>query len=319
MARIPVVTGGAGFIGTHLVRALAARGMKVVVIDNLSSGFIDGIKDLIDGGQVIFHNVDIRDKDALEKIFSGTEMSIIYHLAADPRVKESVEQPMESFHHNVTGTLNLLEIMRTKHVPAMVFASSGGTLYGDPDVFPTSESVPLKPISPYGASKAAAEMYMSAYAGSYGLKIASLRFANIYGPGTNHGVMYDFYQKLKKDPTRLQILGDGKQAKSYLFVSDCIDACTLVGDWLGKQNGGTFEAYNIGTRTCETVDDLAKVIIDILGLKGVKLEYTGGARGWTGDVVKTMLDVTKLENLGWKARVGFKEGVKRYIDSLKAK
>ncbi|MEX2680264.1 MAG: SDR family NAD(P)-dependent oxidoreductase [Candidatus Sigynarchaeota archaeon] len=314
-----MVTGGAGFIGTHLVRALAARGMNVVVIDNLSSGFIDGIKDLIDGGKVIFHEVDIRDKDALEKIFSGKEVSIIYHFAADPRVKESVEQPVESFDQNVTGTLNLLEIMRTMHVPAMVFASSGGTLYGDTDVFPTPETVPLKPISPYGASKAAAEMYMSAYAGSYGLKFASLRFANIYGPGTNHGVMYDFYQKLKKDPTRLQILGDGKQAKSYLYVSDCVDACTLVGDWLEKQDGGTFEAFNLGTRTCEVVDDLAKVMVDILGLKGVKFEHTGGARGWTGDVVKTMLDVTKLEKLGWKPRVEFKEGIKRYIDSLKAK
>ncbi len=318
MARIPVVTGGAGFIGTHLVCALAARGMKVVVIDNLSSGFIDGIKDLIDGGKVVFHKVDIRDMGALDKIFTGTE-TIIYHLAADPRVKESVEQPIDSYDQNVTGTLNLLEIMRNKHIPAMVFASSGGTLYGDTDVFPTSESVPLKPISPYGASKAAAEMYMSAYAGSYGLKIASLRFANIYGPGTNHGVMYDFFQKLKKDPTRLQILGDGKQAKSYLFVSDCVDACTLVGDKLEKLDGGTFEAYNLGTRTCEVVDDLAKVMIDILGLKGVKFEYTGGARGWTGDVVKTMLDVTKLEKLGWKPRVGFKEGVKKYLDSLKGK
>ncbi len=318
MSRIPVVTGGAGFIGTHLVRALVARGMKVVVIDNLSSGFIDGIKDLIDGGKVDFHKVDIRDKSALEKIFTGKE-SIIYHFAADPRVKESVEQPVESFDQNMTGTLNLLEVMRNKHVPSMVFASSGGTLYGDTDVFPTSEAVPLKPISPYGASKAAAEMYLSAYAASYGLKIASLRFANIYGPGTNHGVMYDFYQKLKKDPTRLQILGDGKQAKSYLFVSDCIGACTLIGDWLEKQKGGTFEAYNLGTRTCDAVTDLAKVMTDILGLKGVKFEYTGGARGWTGDVVKTMLDVSKIEQLGWKPLVGFRDGVKRYLDSLKMK
>jgi UDP-glucose 4-epimerase len=315
MARIPVVTGGAGFIGTHLVRALVARGMKVVVIDNLSSGSIDGIKDLIDGGKVVFHQVDIRDKGELEKVFSGKE-TIIYHLAADPRVKESVEQPVDSYDQNVTGTLNILEIMRMKRIPSMVFASSGGTLYGDTDVFPTTESVPLKPISPYGASKAAAEMYLSAYAGSYGLVIASLRFANIYGPGSGHGVMFDFFNKLKKDPTRLQILGDGKQAKSYLFVSDCVDACTMVGEWLETQKAGTFEALNLGTRTCEVVTDLAKVMIGLLGLKNVKLEYTGGARGWTGDVVKTVLDTSKIEKIGWKPRVEFKEGVKRYLTSL---
>ncbi|MBN2152838.1 MAG: GDP-mannose 4,6-dehydratase [Candidatus Lokiarchaeota archaeon] len=317
MARSPVVTGGAGFIGTHLVRALVARGMEVAVIDNLSSGSIDGIKDLIDGRKVTFHEIDIRDKAALYGVISGKE-GMIYHLAADPRVKESVGQPVESFDQNVVGTLNLLEVMREKRVPCMVFASSGGTLYGDTDVFPTSEVVPLKPISPYGASKAAAESYMSAYAGSYGLKIASLRFANIYGPGTNHGVMYDFFHKLRRDPSRLEILGDGRQAKSYLYISDCVDACTLVGDWLEKQAGGTFEAYNLGTRTCEAVTDLARLMVDILGLKDVKFEYTGGSRGWTGDVVKTMLDVSKIERLGWKPRVGFKEGVERYLASLKA-
>ncbi len=315
MAQIAVVTGGAGFIGTHLVRALVASGLKVVVIDNLSSGTIDGIKDLIDGGKVTFHQVDIRDKSALEKVFSGKE-AIIYHLAADPRVKESVEQPVDSYDQNVTGTLNILEVMRTKKIRSMVFASSGGTLYGDTDVFPTSEAVPLRPISPYGASKAAAEMYLSAYAGSYGLVIASLRFANIYGPGSGHGVMFDFFNKLKKDPTRLQILGDGKQAKSYLFVSDCVGACTMVGEWLGTQKAGKFEALNLGTRMCEVVTDLAMVMIGLLGLKNVKLEYTGGARGWTGDVVKTMLDTTKIEQLGWKPRVEFKEGVKRYLKSL---
>ena len=128
--------------------------------------------------------------------------------------------------------------------------------------------------------------------------------------------MFDFFHKLKKDPTRLEILGDGKQAKSYLFVSDCVDACSMMGDWLEKQKNGTFEFYNLGTRTCEVVNDLAKVMIALLGLKNVKLEYTGGARGWTGDVVKTMLDTTKIEQLGWKPRVEFKEGVKRYLKSL---
>jgi UDP-glucose 4-epimerase len=314
---ISVVTGGAGFIGTHLVRALVKKGDNVLVIDNLSSGTTAGIKDLIDAGKVTFHEVDIRDKQALNKVITGQETSI-YHLAADPRVKESVDDPVDSYDQNVTGTLNLLEIMRVKKIPCMVFASSGGTLYGDVATFPTPETIPLKPISPYGASKAAAEMYLSAYASSYNFKIVSLRFANIFGPGSNHGVMYDFFNKLKKDPTRLAILGDGQQSKSYLFVSDCVRACTMIGKWVEQQKAGIFECFNLGPRTWETVTDLARVMVDILGLNDVKFEYTGGARGWTGDVMKNLLETSKIEKLGWKAEVKFKDGVKQYLDSLRS-
>lgn len=316
--QINVVTGGAGFIGSHLVRALVERdnGNKVVVIDNLSSGNLDTIKDLIDDGKVDFYQVDIRDKKTLDDVFTGKE-NVIYHLAADPRVKESVDDPVDSFEQNVGGTLNILEIMRTKKIPCMVFASSGGTLYGDVDTFPTLETVPLQPISPYGASKAAAEMYMSAYAGSYDLKMAAIRFANIYGPGSTHGVMYDFYHKLQNDQTRLEILGDGQQSKSYLFVSDCVDACIMIGEWLLEtQNPGTYECFNLGTKMWETVDDLATTMIEILGLGNVKFTHTGGERGWTGDVAKMLLDTSKIENLGWTARVSFKDGVKAYLDSL---
>ncbi|HME53352.1 MAG TPA: SDR family NAD(P)-dependent oxidoreductase [Candidatus Lokiarchaeia archaeon] len=317
--QINVVTGGAGFIGSHLVHKLVENGIKVIVIDNLSSGKLDTIKDLIDEGKVDFFQVDIRDKEALNNgIFTGNE-SIVYHLAADPRVKESVDDPIDCFEQNVTGTLNLLETIRNNKIPCMVFASSGGTLYGDVDTFPTPESIPLRPISPYGASKAAAEMYMSAYAGSYELKIAALRFANIYGPGSTHGVMYDFYHKLQDDPVRLEILGDGQQSKSYLFVSDCVDACTMIGEWLLEtQKPGTYECFNLGTKTWETVDDLATTMIEVLGLGNVEFVHTGGERGWTGDVAKMLLDTSKIENLGWTARVSFKDGVKTYLDSLGA-
>ena len=316
--QINVVTGGAGFIGSHLVRALVEKGIKVVVIDNLSSGHLDTIKDLVDNGNVDFYQVDIRDKDALNNgIFTGEE-SMIYHFAADPRVKDSVENPVDSYDQNVTGTVNILEIMRAKKISCMVFASSGGTLYGDVDTFPTPETVPLRPISPYGASKAAAEMYMSAYAGSYDLKMAALRFANIYGPGSTHGVMFDFYHKLRDDPTRLEILGDGKQSKSYLYVSDCVDACTMIGDWL-LQTGkpGTYDCFNMGTKTWETVDDLATTMIEILGLGDVEFAHTGGERGWTGDVAKMLLDTSKIEAImGWEPRMSFKDGVKKYLESL---
>lgn len=312
-----VVTGGAGFIGTHVVRALVAGGARVVVIDNLSSSTLDGIKPLVDAGKVTFHQVDIRDVAGLDRAIPG-DAGIIFHFAADPRVRESVDAPVPSFEQNVTGTINILEQMRAKGIGCMVFASSGGTLYGDVTTFPIQETVPLMPISPYGASKAAAEMYLSAYSSSHGMRIASLRLANIFGPGSNHGVMYDFYQKLGQDPTCLEILGDGQQQKSYLFVDDCVHAAMLAGAWIEAQPAGKYEYFNLGTPDWVSVTELASIMVDVLGLRGVSFSYTGGARGWTGDVVKNLLDTAKIERvLGWKPAVSLKEGVTRYLDALR--
>ncbi|MHA1683124.1 MAG: GDP-mannose 4,6-dehydratase [Promethearchaeota archaeon] len=314
--KIHVVTGGAGFIGSHVTRALVSLGFHVKVIDNLSSSSINSIKDLVDAGDVEFFKVDIRNSTALDEIFNGGEQ-IIYHLAADPRVKESVGIPVESFAQNVTGTMNLLEIMRLKGVKQMVFASSGGTLYGDVSTFPTPESAVLKPISPYGASKAAAEMYLSAYASSYMLKIVSLRFANIYGPGSNHGVMYDFFHKLKKDPTKLVILGDGTQSKSYLFIDDCVKAILMVSNWMNVRPEGNYEYFNLGTENWTSVADLAEIMVKTLGLGAVEFEYTGGERGWVGDVAKNLLDIKKIQGeLGWKPAHGIEEGIRKYMESL---
>jgi UDP-glucose 4-epimerase len=311
-----VVTGGSGFIGSHITRALAERGCEVVVIDNLSASTLDPIKDLIESGAVRFYQVDIRDREKLDEIFTGEE-SVIFHMAADPRVKESVDMPVESFDQNVAGTINLLEIMRLKNVPCLVFASSGGTLYGDVETFPTPETEVLRPISPYGASKAAAEMYLSAYANAYEMKIAALRLANIYGPGSGHGVMFDFFQKLKQDPNRLEILGDGTQSKSYLFVADCVKAFLAVADWIQEQKAGTYEYFNIGTESWESVSSLAETMISILGLEGVEFAYTGGFRGWVGDVAKMLLDINKIRFL-WQPETPFYDGVKAYLDSLQS-
>ncbi|MHA1847883.1 MAG: NAD-dependent epimerase/dehydratase family protein [Promethearchaeota archaeon] len=310
-----IVTGGCGFIGSHLTRALVEQGDEVMVIDNLSSSTTRPIQDLIDSGSVEFHEVDIRDEEKLNGIISGKE-KMFYHLAADPRVKESVEQPMESFTQNVIGTMNILEMMRLKGIKKMVFASSGGTLYGDVDKFPTPESSPLRPISPYGASKAAVEMYLSAYASSYSLQIVSLRFANIYGPGSTHGVMFDFYHKLKKDPNKLVILGDGTQSKSYLYVRDCVNAMLAINQWLDRQSEGTFGAFNLGTESWISVTQLAELMVEIMGLENVQFEYTGGKRGWVGDVTRNLLDIEKIKSIGWQPEVDIKTGLQAFLDSL---
>lgn len=304
-----VVTGGAGFIGSYVVERLVEEGCRVSVIDDLSSGnfkLIEHLKDKIE-----FVKADIRDEAILQKICTGKDT--IFHFAADPNVKTSVENPQNSYSINVYGTFLILETMRRLDIPNIVFASSGGTLYGQVEIFPTPEDTQFRPISAYGATKAAAEVYLSAYAGSYGMTAVSLRYANIFGPRSNHGVMFDFYQKLKKDASTLEILGDGKQIKSYLYITDCIEASFTA----TKHTSNGFDAFNIGTDSWTTVNEIADIITDELELKAVKYAYSGGEAGWTGDVFKMLLSISKLANLGWKPQVTTEEGIRRYIQWLK--
>ncbi len=307
------MTGGAGFIGSHMVDRLVEWGNQVLVIDNLSSSTTEFIEPLIKSKKVTFQKVDIRNRDFL--IANLKDIDLIIHMAADPDVKNSVPFPIESFEINVVGTLNLLEAMRKNNIPQIAFASSGGTLYGQVDEFPISERALLHPISPYGASKVAGEMYISAYADSYGFKGVATRYANIYGPRSNHGVTYDFFNKLKVDPKRLEILGDGKQQKDYLFVSDCVDISLLCAEKLSTQNV-TYDFYNVGADGWHTVDELANCVVEAMHLTGVKFSHTGGTQGWVGDVAKNILDISKAKTLGWTPKVTFKEGITRCIKWL---
>ena len=307
------MTGGAGFIGSHIVDRLVEWGNHILIIDNLSSSSIEFIEPLIQTNKVSFYKGDIRNKEFL--LATLKEIDLLIHLAADPNVKKSVPFPVESYEINVTGTLNLLETMRKNNIPQISFASSGGTLYGQVTRFPVTEETMLHPISPYGASKAAGEMYISAYSASYGFKAVSLRYANIFGPRSNHGVTYDFFHKLKKNPKHLEILGDGKQQKDYLFISDCVEASLICTESLTTQKD-SFDCYNIGAEDWHTVDELANCVIEAMHLSGVTFSYTGGSQGWVGDVPKMILDVSKLKSLGWSPKVSFKEGITRYVQWL---
>ncbi|NVM53852.1 MAG: SDR family NAD(P)-dependent oxidoreductase [Candidatus Helarchaeota archaeon] len=304
-----IVTGGAGFIGSYVVERLVKEKCNVTVIDDLSAGDEKRIEHLKD--KIEFIKADIRDKDMLQKTCSGKDT--IFHFAADPDVKSSVLNPQNSFDINVHGTFLILEYMRRLDVPNIVFASSGGTLYGQVDIFPTPEDIQFRPISAYGASKAFTEVYLSAYTASYGMNAVTLRYANIFGPRSTHGVMFDFYHKLKKNPKKLEILGDGKQVKSYLYIEDCIDGSFFAAKKVEKG----LDAFNIGSNSWTTVIEIADIIADELGLKNVKYAFTGGEAGWTGDVFKMLLSTEKIKKLGWTPKVSTEEGIRLYIRWLK--
>ena len=305
-----LVTGGCGFIGSHIVDELIRRKNEVIVLDNLSSSTIKNIEHHMSESNFNFIKGDIRNLDLLKSLLR--DIDIVFHYAANPDVRLSIKKPEIDFKINVEGTFNVLEAMRLNDVTNMVFASSGGTLYGEADVVPTPETYPPKPISAYGASKVACEAYISAYCGFYSLNAVSLRYANIIGPRSTHGVIYDFFMKLKKNPNELLILGNGKQKKSYLYISDCIEASMLAAE---KHHKG-FDVFNIGSDDWITVSEIAKIVIKNLGLENVKIKYTGGDRGWPGDVPLMLLDISKIKALGWKPTIPIERGIALYVNWL---
>jgi UDP-glucose 4-epimerase len=304
-----LITGGAGFIGSNLASYLTCKGEEVAVFDNLSSGRMENLNAIMGRKNFKFIKGDIRDCESINSAMKDVEE--VYHIAADPSVKDSAEKPEISFDINVVGSFNVLEVARRNDVKKIVFTSSS-TVYGETNVLPTPEDNPLVPISNYAASKVACESYISSYASTYGIKGIVLRLANIFGPPSTHGVMYDFYKKLQANPQKLEILGNGRQNKSYLYISDCIDAIILA----SRKQKKIYDYFNVGSEEMTNVNEIARTMCSILGLKP-KFHYTGGKRGWTGDVVKMLLSNKKIERLGWKKKVDLKEGVKRYIEWMK--
>jgi len=298
-----LVTGGTGFIGSHLVDKLIDEGHEVIVLDiNLN---VDQ-----KNPKATYIMADIV-KDDLNSYFEEVETA--FHLAADPMVNTSAIEPKKSFDTNVIGTFRVLEACRKNKVKQIVFTSSS-VVYGEAKIIPTPEDSHLGPISNYGASKLSNEAYISSYAHSYGIKASIVRLANIFGERSTHGVMFDFYHKLKNNPNRLEILGNGEQEKSYLHVLDCVDAIITV--WKGQEK--IVDYFNIGSHEKTKVKEIANLMNKYLGINP-SFEYTGGKRGWIGDVPIMLLDTKKLESLGWKNKISFENGVMRYISWLKKK
>ena len=289
-----LVTGGAGFIGSHLVDALVGQGKEVRVIDNFSSGREEFLSHHEGSESVEVCRGDLLDRDEVMSAMEGIET--VHHLAANPDIRLGIEVTDTDLRQGTMATYNVLEAMRLSEVGRISFASSSA-VYGEAGVMPTPEDYgPVMPISLYGASKLASEALITAWAGTFGAQGYIHRFANIVGPRGTHGVIFDFIHKLKRDPRRLEVLGDGNQEKSYMSAKDCVHSMLHV---IGLGEEGT-ALNNLGTGDTCSVSRIAEIVIEESGLEGVSIDYTGGSRGWAGDVPKTYLDVTKLLGTGFE-------------------
>ena len=297
-----VVTGGAGFIGSHLVDALVAQGERIIVIDSLCAGSRDHLAGHLAAGTVNLLPCDLLG-DGWQHELDGAER--IWHLAADPDVRMSSVSPESQIRNNIMATFRVLEAMRDGSASEIFFPSTS-TVYGDAMVLPTPEDyTPLEPISVYGASKLACEALIASYCHTYGMKAWVYRFANIIGSRSGHGVLHDFIGKLRKNPCRIEILGDGTQSKSYLLVDECVDAMLFAAEYAKDR----YNVFNIGSEDWVNVTTIAQIVCEELGLRNVTYHYTGGSRGWVGDVPKMQLAIDRIKRLGWSPKRGSCESV----------
>jgi UDP-glucose 4-epimerase len=304
-----VVTGGAGAIGTVLVGRLVADGHPVRVIDNLSSGRRAGLEAWIREGKVALTTADLRHAGSFEPAFRGAESA--WHLAANPDIRRGIEDPTLDLEHGTLATFHVLEAARRADVKRL-FYSSSSVVYGLPTKFPTPEEYgPLLPESLYGASKLASEALFSAYAHCYGLTCYLFRFANIIGPGMTHGVIFDFFEKLAKDPSRLEVLGDGRQSKSYLRTEDCVAAMQFA----GQKSSAPVNVFNIGTSDRVSAAEIAEIVVASCGGRA-RIEFTGGERGWTGDIPQQLLSIERLVKLGWRPARTSREAVELTVREI---
>jgi len=288
-----IVTGGAGFIGSHLVDKLLEGGNEVTVIDNLSSGKIEFIKHHDQDPNFKLVKLDMLELEKLKHAIKGADM--VYHLAANPDVRLGAENTRVHLEQNIIVTYNLLEAMRMNKQQNIVFTSTS-TVYGEASIIPTPENYgPLIPISLYGASKLACEALITSYCHTFEMSSWIFRFANIVGERGTHGIIIDFINKLKANPKALEILGDGQQRKSYIHVSDCIDGILFA----VNNSNEMANIFNIGSIDTINSTEIGELIVKEMGLHNVKFTYTGGTRGWKGDVPKMLLSIDKLHKLGW--------------------
>jgi len=304
------VTGGAGFIGSHLVDRLIDEGNQVTLYDNLSSGNEEFIKQHIGKDKFKFIEADLLDLEKVKEAIAGHD--VVFHLAANPEARLAIENTELDLKQETIATYNVLEAMRVNGIKKIIFSSSG-CIYGETPVIPLPEDYgPVLPISLYGAGKLASEGLISAFCHTFDMQAWIFRFANIVGGRATHGVIFDFINKLKRNSRELEILGDGKQCKPYLHVKDCVDGIIY-----GFRNShDKVNVFNLGCSTATDVTTIARMLVDEMGLKAVKFKYTGGDRGWPGDVPQVRFNVDKINSLSWKAKYTSDEAVRKAIKDI---
>ena len=306
-----VVTGGSGFIGSNLVDRLMREGHHVTVVDNLKGGSKEFIAPHFSSQRFKFFEIDVRDTTKLEKTLNS-KIDLVYHLAANSDISRGVEDPTLDLEHSILATFSLLQVMRAHNIKKLVYTSGSG-VYGDIGAKFADETLgPLRPVSMYGASKLSAEALISAFAHLFDFQAWILRPANIIGPRLTHGVVFDFIKRLKKDPSHLKILGDGKQSKAYLHVDDVLDALMLV----QKKSNDRVNFYNLSSTSFISVNAIANEVLSAMKIKEIPKQHTGGKSGWKGDVPIMRLHNNRLHRLGWRPGYTSKQAVKATIQSL---
>jgi UDP-glucose 4-epimerase len=305
------ITGGAGFIGSNMTdRLLNDNDNEVTVYDNFCSGKMSYIEHHLKDKRFRLIKGDMLDLPLLKKSIKGHDF--VFHFAANPDIAKSMLETDLDLRLGIIATYNVVESMRTTGVKMLAY-SSGSGVYGDVGPTQTAENFgPLLPVSMYGASKLGAEGVISAFCGMFDLQAWIFRFANVVGPRQTHGVGFDFIRKLKREPHKLKILGDGSQSKSYIHVIDVIDAMLYV----IKKQRQSMNVFNVATDDYITVNEIAEIVTEEIKLLDVKFEHTSGSRGWKGDVPVVRFDIEKIHKLGWKSKYSSRQAIQLSIQAL---
>ena len=304
-----LVAGGAGFIGSHLCDALLSKNNTVIVADKLIMGS-KNIEHLSQNTNFKFYEMELADQDNVDKLFGDNKIDIVYHMAANSDISKSANDTSIDFNDTLLTTRVLLESMRKNNVKNIFFASTSA-VYGEmPDIVLNEETGGLKPVSYYGGAKLASEALISSYVSMCDMNAVIFRFPNVIGPRLTHGVVYDFVKKLRNNPKELEILGNGTQCKPYIYVTDLVNAIVK----LTEQFEPGVEIFNISVLSEGTsVTHIAEIVVDVLGLSDVEFKYTGGDRGWKGDVPRFKYDISKVLATGWKPEYTSDEAVRKAV------
>lgn len=307
-----LVIGGAGFIGSHLCDALLEQGHRVICVDNFSLGIRENVAHLSANDNFILYEADAASADQMEAVFEKEQPEFVFHLAANSDIQASAKNPEVEYRNTYTTTFTILNCMKKYDVKNMFFASTSA-VYGDKrDILLTEDTPNLAPISYYGAAKLGSEALISAFSYMNDMQVMVFRFPNVIGPRLTHGVIFDFIKKLRQNPKQLQILGDGKQTKPYIYVTDLVDAIVKF----SLENKKQMEIYNLGVTGETAVTKIADILCKEMELDGVEYCYTGGEGGWKGDVPRFQYCLDKIHAAGWKATYESDQAVRKTIQAV---